>query len=96
MAKGPRDLYDQAAKASARADYIKKKKAQLGISEADNRPFCLRCGADGSGFHVASKCSLPNTDEIHQCSPTQRLFHRPEHCPNKKTLRSIKVGAREG
>ena len=91
MAAGPKDLFNQAAKASSKMDYIRKKKAQLGLSEDDRRAFCFKCGSDGENYHVASRCKLPHSDEVHLCSDGQKLFHRASDCPRKKTLRSIRI-----
>ena len=91
MAQGPKDLFNQAAKASSKMEYIRKKKAQLGLSEDDTRRFCFKCGSDGENYHVASRCKLPHTEEIHQCGDGLRLFHRPSDCPRKKSLRSIRI-----
>ena len=91
MAAGPKDLFNQAAKASSKMEYIRKKKAQLGLSEDDRRAFCFKCGADGENYHVASRCKLPHSDEVHLCGDGQKLFHRASDCPRKKTLRSIRI-----
>ena len=90
-AQGPKDLFNQAAKASSKMEYIRRKKAQLGIGEDDRRAFCFKCGAEGDDYHVAGKCKLPNTEEVHQCGDGQKLFHSPANCPRKKPLRSIRV-----
>ena len=91
MAQGPRDLFSQASRASSKVEYIRKKKAQLGLDEDDRRSFCFRCGASEDSYHTASKCKLPNTEEIHHCGDGLKLFHSPQNCPKKKPLRSIRV-----
>ena len=91
MAMGARDLFNQAAKASSKAEYIRKKKSQLGLGEDDRRNFCFRCGASGEEYHTASKCRIPSSEEVHNCGDGLKLFHKPADCPKKKPLRSIRV-----
>ena len=92
MAKGPRDLYTQAARGTSKMEYIKRKKAALGLDESDRSVFCFKCGANGDSYHTASKCRLPNSDNVHDCGNNVKLFHKPSDCPKKgQPLRSIRI-----
>ena len=91
MAQGARDLFTQAARGS-KAEYIRNKKLALGLDPEDRTVFCFKCGATGEEYHSQNKCKLPNTDTVHNCNGTTRLFHKAGDCPKRnQSLRSVRI-----